>query len=198
MHGPRAGHVVLHDESGESETDVDVWPQEPLQAAPEPPAAPPPVGPEPPAAPPPAGPEPPAAPPAVGPAALRFAVPGGFLRKSPTSIDAHCECLLHENPGNPCRLNRTFQSDDHKRGRPIGLLLSWLEYQGQCDSHRRHKDCVIKARQTQADNAWFTFERRQAWRKWVVDQGPDYRPLLQAEKGGFDPANPYDEPPLAL
>ena len=151
-------------------------------------------------------PPPPLAPlgPAVVPAIRHFGgnpswqVPGGHIvhNLNANSLDAHCACEAHRNPSNPCRLNRTVDSDGrgraNARGRPLGVLCAWLQA-GATRANRdlHHKMHNARARQDH-DLEDLSVEKRQTARQWLIDNGFHGLLAIERDQRAGEPLEPND------
>ncbi len=109
-------------------------------------------------------------------------VPGGYIvwNRESGSYDAHCDNPLHYCKKNPCRLNRTLTPWRNEKttnpdllasGRPLGLLIRWLQATHH-DTSRLHKDMVSWKTQTKDDLEFCSFDNREKARDWVEEHLP--------------------------
>ena len=105
-------------------------------------------------------------------------VPGGYIKFTGTSLNAHCTNPAHACKKNPCRLNRTNQPSAIAggcagQGRPLGLLLAWLRSSNHYPDMPTHKKSAVKKHKVTLEDQYFTsLAVRQECRRWLLAEGP--------------------------
>ena len=131
----------------------------------------------------------------------KWIVPGGFIvmyiNKEKREFGAHRQNPDHVDRTNPRRLNRTAAADrrspdKHPRGRPLRLLLVWLEAGGCKCSRTKHSQMVQPRYMSDEDKALLSHERRSAARA-AFEGDARYADMFRCER-----PRRHNEPPEPL